>query len=431
MSFILSSDQQAAIDGIYNQFISADTDKPGIAVLTGSAGTGKTTVLKDLLKRLWATPPLEVVLCATTHRAAEVLRDITGQPVVTAHSAFKLKPGVTKYGKPTINPGGVCKIPYGSIVVIDESSMIGNQFLAAITKIVHERALKLLFVGDPFQLPPPTDRCSLFDGSLATYRLTKVHRQAYGNPILAKAVEYREFIEGSRQTTPTLITDLNTNNHGIHVMPHADFVSSFVKHYLDYDASKPVEVPMCTYTNESAINYNALVRKSAYFLEDTIQPYYPGERLVSNSIVQVNDATILSNNEIVIVQDYWSDTWHDIKGYTVRVLGARTFKGASTIKNVFVPLNPSQADTVLNQLKNIAIAEKSKSAWVNFYEIKNSIADLRPPFAGTTHKAQGGTFPSVFIDQVNIAKCRDPMIEARLMYVALTRASNNVYVNSK
>ena len=73
---------------------------------------------------------------------------------------------------------------------------------------------------------------------------------------------------------------------------------------------------------------------------------------------------------------------------------------------------------------------KSKKSWQAYYAIKNSLADLRPPFAGTTHKAQGGTFPAVFIDKLNINKCRDKTTKARLFYVALTRASENVYINS-
>lgn len=77
-----------------------------------------------------------------------------------------------------------------------------------------------------------------------------------------------------------------------------------------------------------------------------------------------------------------------------------------------------------------AIQNNTKLDWTYFYNLKNTLADLRPPFAGTTHKAQGGTFPAVFIDKLNINKCRDSHTKARLFYVALTRATTNVYINS-
>jgi len=95
-----------------------------------------------------------------------------------------------------------------------------------------------------------------------------------------------------------------------------------------------------------------------------------------------------------------------------------------------VPISKHAADKVLNEHKKHAIKSKSKSEWVSFYNVKNALADLRPPFAGTTHKAQGGTFPAVFIDRMNINKCKDAWTRARLLYVALTRASEHVYINA-
>ena len=100
------------------------------------------------------------------------------------------------------------------------------------------------------------------------------------------------------------------------------------------------------------------------------------------------------------------------------------------MKTVFSPKTKPAADKVLKEWKGEAISNRSKKGWQDYYKIKNSLADLRPPFAGTTHKAQGGTFPAVFIDKININKCRDSATRARLFYVALTRASENVYINS-
>jgi exodeoxyribonuclease-5 len=316
------------------------------------------------------------------------------------------------------------------VVIIDESSMIGNQFLKAIVDIVKKRALKLLFVGDPFQLPPPTDICSIFDGSLYTFKLTTVHRQSAGNPVLEKANEFREYIEGIRNTEPTLETNINSKGEGIHVLPHSEFVTKFVQKYIDYATGAEVDIPLCTYTNESAINYNSMVRKAAYFLEDTIEPFYKGERLIANSIVTQGDKTILTNNEIVYVTEYFEGESYDIPGYYVIVTGAYNQYTRSNSKKVFSPKTKIAADKILNKWKADAVSSKSKKGWQEYYKIKNSLADLRPPFAGTTHKAQGGTFPAVFIDKLNINKCKNPATRARLFYVALTRASKNVYINS-
>jgi len=427
-----SQDQLDAVDGICNQLLDPNIKSHAITVLTGSAGTGKTTVVKELINQLLrqATWPIPISLCATTHRAATVLEDMTGTEVTTGHALFKLRPTVNKYGKETIANAGVCNIPHESVVIIDESSMIGNKFLESIVDIVKNRNLKLVFVGDPFQLPPPTDICSIFDGSLSTFTLTQVHRQLGGNPVLEKANEFREYIEGIRDTEPTLETNINSKGEGIHVLPHSDFVAKFVQKYIDYSTGAEVDIPLCTYTNESAINYNSMVRKAAYFLEDTIEPFYEGERLIANSVVMHGDKTILTNNEIVHVDSYVESESYDIPGYIVTVRGAYNKYQKSNIKSVFSPRTKAAADKVLKEEKATAIKSKSKKGWTTYYKIKNSLADLRPPFAGTTHKAQGGTFPAVFIDKLNINKCKNPATRARLFYVALTRASENVYINS-
>ena len=433
MNFQLSPDQTAAIDGIYRELLDINPEVSALAVLTGSAGTGKTTVIKELIRRIQnhATDP-HIVLCATTNRAATVLQDIVGYDVQTGHTAFKLRPTITRYGKEVLKASGNCTIPHNSIVIIDEASMIGNQFLKAIVEIVRERALKLLFVGDPFQLPPPSDACSIFDGSLVTFMLTKVHRQNEGNPILDKAIEYRDYIAGIRQDEPVLDTCINSAGEGICVLPHRDFVSQFVQKYVDYTAGSAVDAPLCTFTNESAINYNNMIRKAAYFLEDIIAPFYVGERLIASSIVKDRnqyDKTVLTNNETVTVKSFTESEYKDIRGHMVTVQGDYNKHTKSNIKQVFVPITKVAADKVLNALKKQALSSSSNTSWIDFYAVKNTLADLRPPFAGTTHKAQGGTFPAVFVDRTNIMKCRDTMTRARLLYVALTRASKNVYIN--
>ena len=432
MSFQLSKDQLDAVDGVCNQlFHIAPPNTPSVAVLTGAAGTGKTTVIGEIINRInQYNPLLPISLCATTNRAAAVLSKIVDAPVSTGHAIFKLKPSLTKYGKESLKKVGMCEISFDSVVIIDEASMIGNKFLEAIVDIVKHRNLKVLFVGDPFQLPPPSDTCSIFDGSLITFKLTKVHRQVGDSPILDKATEFRQFIEGSIKTEPSIETTLNTAGDGIHILSHADFITKFVEKYIDYTTGAEVDIPLCTYTNDSAVNYNTMVRKAAYFLEDTIQPFYTGERLVANSIVMQDDKTVLTNNEIVHVRSYTEMEQYNIPGYRVTLKGDYDKYTKSNIKIVFSPKNKIAATKILDEYKDIAIKNSCRENWTNFYKIKNVLADLRPPFAGTTHKAQGGTFPAVFIDKININKCRDPKTRARLFYVALTRATSNVYINS-
>lgn len=431
MSFQLSPDQHAAVDGVCATLMEGHFESHELAVLTGSAGTGKTTVVSEIIRQIKsrATSP-KIYLAASTHKASNILQDMVGQEVVTAYSLFKLRPGVSKYGKETLTSSGKCEILYGSVIIIDEASMIGNSFLKAIVNTIKDKFLKVLFVGDPFQLMPPKDACSIFDGSLTTFTLTHVHRQAGGNPILEKANEYREYIEGIRKSEPILKTCINAAGEGIHVLSHKDFVKEFVHKYVDYPVGAYIDAPLCTFTNKSAIDYNNVIRKATFFLEDTIQPFYNGEQLISNSAVVQKERVVIANNETVAVKEYTRGNLDDISGYWITVYGEYVEHLDSSEKTVFCPLSDTAADKALSKLKTQAIQSKTKIAWLQFYALKNSLADLRPPFAGTTHKSQGGTFSAVFIDKVNINQCKVKATKARLMYVALTRASKNVYINS-
>jgi len=136
MSFQFSQDQLDAVDNICDELITSNPKNHTLAVLTGSAGTGKTTVVREIINKININSPLtSIELCATTHRAATVLEDIAGASVTTGHALFKLRPTINKYGKEVLTKAGICEIPYRSVVIIDESSMIGNQFLRAIVDI--------------------------------------------------------------------------------------------------------------------------------------------------------------------------------------------------------------------------------------------------------------------------------------------------------
>lgn len=443
-----SPDQQAALQAMQSWL---NDPSASVYVLTGSAGTGKTTVVKEILK-LAVQSGRELVATAMTHRAADVLQDAIGQKTHTTHSAFGLSPGLDAYGRETFKSTNSSIIDCNQLIVIDEASMVGNDMLNVLANSIRGLNSKILFVGDPYQLPPIAQRCSVFDGTLPTSELVTVHRQSGGNPILDKAIEFRDYIEGRTDVMPDITkTTLDNNGHGIHVLDESSFTASYVKAYLNYEAGDEVTRPLCTYTNKSAVHYNNLIRKSLFFLQGTIEPYYPGELLVSNSIVKDQGKTLLKNNEKVSVLAFKPTVLHGLNGHLVKV--ERAYKSDQRFRTptVFVPQDPDVAKAEIAKLQKTAKEQQDlvnrlrrsgegvpaqeelrrTQYWRTFFALKDSLADLRPPFAGTTHKAQGGTYPAVYIDMENIKTCRNPKVQARLMYVALTRAQEEVFILNK
>jgi exodeoxyribonuclease V alpha subunit len=125
-----------------------------ISILTGGAGTGKTSVLKVFLRHLRQVEgPSSTLLAAPTGKARVRLQAATGLSSNTIHQvlhdAGMLGPKYRIFDQPQKGKR-ICKN-----IVIDESSMPSVELLAALFRAVDTNAFRrLIFVGDPYQLPP-------------------------------------------------------------------------------------------------------------------------------------------------------------------------------------------------------------------------------------------------------------------------------------
>jgi exodeoxyribonuclease V alpha subunit len=153
-----------------------------LGVLTGGAGTGKTTVLQ-VIHRIAEQVTVPVLQMALSGRAAQHLREATGRPASTI-AAFLL---AAEQG--SVNPES------GPLAIIDESSMLDLPLMYSIVRALPARA-RLLLVGDPYQLPPIG--FGLVFQVLATspnvprVELVEVHRQAQstGIPQIARDIRH-------------------------------------------------------------------------------------------------------------------------------------------------------------------------------------------------------------------------------------------------
>jgi len=129
--------------------------------LSGYAGTGKSTILKKILDNYNGN----VVVSAPTHKAKKVIANVTGKRGQTLHSLLGLRPDVNlddfNPNDPQFNPIAEPKITDFSFVVIDEASMINQELYKLIHSNVLNSKTKVLFVGDPAQIPPVGEKESV------------------------------------------------------------------------------------------------------------------------------------------------------------------------------------------------------------------------------------------------------------------------------
>lgn len=145
-------------------------------VLGGFAGTGKTTLSKEMIRRYGS-----VRFCAYTGKAASVLVD-KGCPATTLHSAIYTLVGEEE-GEPAFDINYDSDLARARLVIVDEYSMLNHEIIKDLESI----AKKVLYLGDPFQLPPVSGNCPL----VPDFILSEIYRQGVDSPILRAATDIR------------------------------------------------------------------------------------------------------------------------------------------------------------------------------------------------------------------------------------------------
>lgn len=160
----------------------------GVLVVTGGPGTGKTTILKVLLKAAGAD---DWHLASPTGRAAKRLGEATGRTAQTLHRLLEFNPGEGGFQRKVSNP------LEGSGLIVDEASMLDLELLQALLEALPYPApdFSLVFVGDADQLPSvgagEVLRDIIDSGVVPVARLTQVHRQAAQSGIVRAAHRIR------------------------------------------------------------------------------------------------------------------------------------------------------------------------------------------------------------------------------------------------
>lgn len=153
------------------------------AWLAGYAGSGKTTIVPNIVETIGARRPL---LVAPTNKAARVLSMKTGRSVQTIHSAIYYPPNEDPDGRLgwNLNPDGAAA--HADLIVCDEASMVGKKLGGDLMSF----GVPILAIGDPGQLPPVNDEPYFCTGT-PDFMLTEIHRQAADNPIIQLSQDVR------------------------------------------------------------------------------------------------------------------------------------------------------------------------------------------------------------------------------------------------
>lgn len=410
----LNQGQQEAADGFF-QFL---FDKSSEIVISGPGGVGKTYwmgyMIDEILPRYFKTCELmgikpqlkDVVMTATTNKAAEVLGIATGRPASTIHSFLGLKvQDDYKTGESNLTKTREWRIHHNMIIFIDEASMIDRKLLENIREATCN--CKIIYVGDHCQLAPVRETLSpVYNQRLPFFELTEPMRtdvpelQAL-NSQLRSTVE--EGVFRPIQVVPGIIDWVSLEDLQILVDSH--FVNQGTNSRI------------LAYTNQRVVDFNDYIRD----LRQIQTTYVMGERLINNTAVQLSNGMLSVEQEIEIVGLADHTTLMDIEdgvALEVREADLKTSYG-EVYTGVLLPEDREHFHALVKYY------QKAKM-WPTYFRLKSRVPDLRQRDAATVHKAQGSSYDTVFIDMTSLSSCHNPDLAARLLYVAASRARHRI-----
>lgn len=461
-----NKEQQSAIVNAVS-FLKTNTDPTQYYVIEGKAGTGKTTIAKEILKEF---EDEQIYVAAVSHKAKGVIKssfgdDTRGKKFFSIAGLLGMK-GINDNDTQTTKFQVGLKVPLldnpPALLVIDEASMITEDVLKKIIDINSSlsRPFQMLFFGDIGQIQPIRDEQSefyrthkdllnkksdIFNSKHKSKLITRV-RQGEANPILPYA-DY--FWENSQKENPELnptqhivrnnqITDkgslLFSNSEG----EVLNSVIKAVKNAVEKGLTNHVKI--VTYHVNEKTELNQKIHE-ALFGKDS--DYSKGDMLILNSPYDLPDvnATMENSSEIQIksIQDTDVDEFGVHTLYLETNGTAYTRTGNEQKDCVIQVVSRNDIGLYNQKLQELASYAKrqtnralKKQAWGDFWEYKGRYADVDFGYAITAHKSQGSTYDIVVVDEKDImgTTATSNQEKSELIYTALTRPRKTAIVIS-
>lgn len=423
----------------------------GMYLISGVAGTGKTYVTVKIVTELRNS---NILVTAPTHKAVKVLQSEAGinfQKVsfATIHSALGLREQIDGHGNQTFapDPHANKKVDKANILIIDEASMLHDELFNMLVDYVNDKNLKIIMVGDPVQIPPIGQRdAKPFQPSIQalhhikTINLNNIVRQAIGHPIIQKSFEVRSRLTESN----ALVSRDNISNVSGNVFfcNKDDILPILSDHFDTADFKRNMNYArVIAWTNNTVAEYNNIIRKLIY-KQSSIPKIVIGEKLILDAPILKRERIILSTNDEVEVVGFKICN-EEVKGFdkaikyydTVVKFETNFFGDIHHNIKIVHESSDAELDNILDLVRQVALAERQGSSqakmfWIMYYHLKSYFAQVKYAYAITCHKSQGSTYTHAFVDETDIKHNRDIIERNRILYTAMTRAKQNVFILS-
>jgi len=401
-------------------------------ILEGSAGTGKTFLTSDIVQSVIRDYTLNksynnglIYVTAPTNKALAVLQSKIppGRGIVfnTVHSALKLRRDINK------RTGDVKFVPTFSkspkalefrnckIAFVDESSMINTEIL----EYLKDYHFPIVFVGDRNQINPVGEtQTPVFNSNYPIFNLCEIIRQGAGNPIidLSRDLDMIWFKQ------PKLV-----DGKGYVYNNNLDLIIDDLAEVNGTDDMKYL-----AWTNEQIDAINNLVRQRRYGRpkkvekEETLVFNSPLAGFYTNQEVKVTDLSVVTDYAFVPR----AGTKFDRDNVPITGMDRIRMKYYRVNGSFNIVHEDSEAifKSVATGIKDSC--KKFGWDWRGYYWFIEQFGDIKYNHAISVHKSQGSTYKTSVVNVSNIDINKDAEEKERLLYTAVTRASDLVILNN-
>ena len=361
----------------------------GVLLITGGPGTGKTTIMRGLLSLLEELD-LSYVMAAPTGRAAKRLTEVTGEEASTIHRLLEctLDPvsGEMVFLRDEANP------LKADVVIVDEMSMVDVLLLDSLLRAV-PRGKRLIFVGDPDQLPPVGPGFPFGDmlrsNALPSVRLTEIFRQAQESLIVMNA----------HRVNNGEMPDLRNVKSDFFFLPcrseeeMRQTITGLCTTRLPQKMGIPAtEIQVLSPTRKGGVGTGSL----NVVLQAALNPAGGGKKER-----QFGDFAFREGDRVMQIRNNYDIVWKKCDGSAV---GTGMFNGdVGTI----VRIDP--------HMETLTVVFDDREADYDFTQLN----ELEPAYAMTVHKSQGSEYRAVILCAWSGSAY---LLSRSVLYTAITRA---------
>ena len=450
--FTPTAEQEYALD-VFARFMT-DSDDQVVMIMRGSAGTGKTT-LAGAIVRAMAALKQKMILLAPTGRAAKVFSLNAGHVAYTIHRRIYRQKSAGDLSSFNLNDN----LNRDTLFIIDEASMIANQgygdsafgsgcLLDDLMTFVYQSGrgsnCRMLLIGDKAQLPPvgEDESPALMADVLRCYGmrvyecdLNQVLRQGEESGILWNATQIRQMITHDEMTQLPKIRFAGFAD--IQMVPGGELIDALSTSYYRVGTDETIVI---TRSNKRANIYNQGIRNQVLDREDEL---CRGDQLmiVKNNYFWTEgskEIPFIANGDIAVVQRVRHV--HELYGFrfaevTMQLPDYDDFELTATVcLDTLTSEAPALTHEQQEQLYNAVMedyadipqkAERIKKMKTDRYY---NALQVKFAYAVTCHKAQGGQWAHVYLDQGYMT---DDMLTPdyiHWLYTAFTRATEQLYL---